>query len=196
MKHSRSDYDRIQDPQGLIPEDEPVLLLRAQDSLACQAASMYASLCSQHQHPRHVNPLLAHVGKMFAWPVKKIPDVKVFDMPKVEDSAKSAIELHVTLYAFPESNGKRNWTAMFKRVEPWGGLIGNCGGITIARGEYWNRVAYEAERARFLLGLRKTEPEIMHYGKDVMTPEEWQPKDPESAFHGAPSKTFPFEERG
>lgn len=31
MKHAREDYARIQDPAGLIPEDEPVFLLRAQD---------------------------------------------------------------------------------------------------------------------------------------------------------------------
>lgn len=31
MKHARPDYDRIQDPAGLIPADEPVFLLRAQD---------------------------------------------------------------------------------------------------------------------------------------------------------------------
>ncbi|MGV3515603.1 hypothetical protein [Luteitalea sp.] len=34
MKHARKDYDRIQDPAGLIPDDEPVFLLRAQDVLA------------------------------------------------------------------------------------------------------------------------------------------------------------------
>ena len=34
MKHPRKDYDRIQDPAGLIGEDEPVFLLRAKDVLA------------------------------------------------------------------------------------------------------------------------------------------------------------------
>ena len=34
MKHARKDYDAIQDPRGLIPEDEPVFLLRAQDVCA------------------------------------------------------------------------------------------------------------------------------------------------------------------
>lgn len=49
MKHAREDYDRIQDPLGLIPEDEPVFLLRAQDRLACQAVAYYAYLCSLYQ---------------------------------------------------------------------------------------------------------------------------------------------------
>lgn len=34
MKHAREDYNRIQDPAGLIPEDEPVFLLRGQDRFA------------------------------------------------------------------------------------------------------------------------------------------------------------------
>ena len=34
MKHAREDYNRIQDPAGLIGEDEPVFLLRAKDRTA------------------------------------------------------------------------------------------------------------------------------------------------------------------
>jgi hypothetical protein len=90
--------------------------------------------------------------------------------------------LTVRLTSFPESNGKRNWTAMFKRVEKFGGLIGNCGGITIARGENWNRVAYHAEEARFLLGERCTEPDILAYVEDVKTPEEWSGQDADGVF--------------
>lgn len=37
MKHARPDYNRIQDPAGIIPEDEPVLLLRGQDLAAPEA---------------------------------------------------------------------------------------------------------------------------------------------------------------
>lgn len=81
--------------------------------------------------------------------------------------------LTVRLTSFPESNGKRNWTALLMRVEEWDGLIGNCGGIAIDQGEYWNRVAYEAERAKLLIGERDTEPNILDYGDDIRTPEEW-----------------------
>lgn len=81
--------------------------------------------------------------------------------------------LTVRVQSFPESNGKRNWTALLVRVDAWGGLVGNCGGITIDRGECWNRVAYEAERAKLLIGERDTEPDIMDYGDDIHTPEEW-----------------------
>jgi len=34
MKHAREDYNRIQDPENKIPEDEPVFILRGQDWLA------------------------------------------------------------------------------------------------------------------------------------------------------------------
>ena len=83
-------------------------------------------------------------------------------------------KLSVKVHSFPESNGRRNWTALLTREEQWDGLQGNCGGITIERGECWNRVAYEAERTRYLLGLRDTEPFILDYGDDITTPEEWK----------------------
>ena len=41
MKHARDDYNRIQDPAGLIPADEPVFLLRGQDKLAIKAMEAY-----------------------------------------------------------------------------------------------------------------------------------------------------------
>ena len=78
---------------------------------------------------------------------------------------------------------------MFVRTQPWHGLVGNAGGITIDRGEHWNRVAYHAERARFLLGERTTEPSIMAYGKDIKTPAEWEGGDPETAFHNHKAST-------
>lgn len=34
MIHAREDYNRIQDPENKIPEDEPVFLLRGQDPIA------------------------------------------------------------------------------------------------------------------------------------------------------------------
>lgn len=83
-------------------------------------------------------------------------------------------KLKVEVVSFPESNGKRNWTALLLREERWDGLVGSCGGITIEWGEYWNRVAYEAERTKFLLGLRETEPWILDYGDDIKTPEDWK----------------------
>lgn len=42
MKHARKDYNRIQDPEGLIPENEPVFLLRGKDVLAPGILREYA----------------------------------------------------------------------------------------------------------------------------------------------------------
>lgn len=44
MKHARSDYDPIQDPRNLIPVDEPVFLLRAQDVIAPGLVSIWADI--------------------------------------------------------------------------------------------------------------------------------------------------------
>lgn len=42
MKHARADYDeRIQDSAGLIPDDEPVLLIRGQDICAVAAVDAW-----------------------------------------------------------------------------------------------------------------------------------------------------------
>lgn len=42
MKHARKDYDRIQDPEGKIPENEPVFLIRGQDLAAPETLRAYA----------------------------------------------------------------------------------------------------------------------------------------------------------
>lgn len=42
MKHAREDYNRIQDPAGLIPDDEPVFLIRGQDAVAPAVIRMWA----------------------------------------------------------------------------------------------------------------------------------------------------------
>lgn len=102
-----------------------------------------------------------------------------------EAQSKCHPELFVTIKSYPESNGKRNWTAAIERVERVKNmLIGTAGGVCVqgGRGELWNRVAYAAEHARVLLGLRKSEPDILEYGDDVKTPEEWKGFDLESGF--------------
>lgn len=44
MIHAREDYNRIQDPSGLIPDDEPVFLLRAQDATAPAVVRTWADM--------------------------------------------------------------------------------------------------------------------------------------------------------
>jgi hypothetical protein len=44
MKHARADYDdRFQDAAGIVPADEPVLLIRGQDRAAVKAAVAWAN---------------------------------------------------------------------------------------------------------------------------------------------------------
>lgn len=44
MKHARDDYNRIQDPAGMIPDDEPVFLIRAKDINGPEAVEAWALL--------------------------------------------------------------------------------------------------------------------------------------------------------
>lgn len=74
MKHAREDYDRIQDPAGKIPANEPVFLLRGQDPYAAAAVRAYAVTLAP------LNPEMAAMAwqqaeRMDRWTPKKQPDV-------------------------------------------------------------------------------------------------------------------------
>lgn len=71
------------------------------------------------------------------------------------------VALTVWYGAMPESNGKSNWTAILYRR---GGDIAD--GITIARSEYPDRVRYEADRMKYLIGESANEPFILDYDAD------------------------------
>jgi hypothetical protein len=76
MKHARPDYDRIQDPAGLIPEDEPVFLLRGQDRYAASVLEMYAVAVEANQgNSELVRLTRQQAKKMKAWPKHKEPDL-------------------------------------------------------------------------------------------------------------------------
>lgn len=59
----------------------------------------------------------------------------------------------------PESNGKSNFTAILHK----GDLVE---GHTIARSEYPDRVRYEADRVRYLIGDLSEYPDILNYDAD------------------------------
>lgn len=55
MNHGRPDYNRrIQDSEGLIPNEEPVFLIRAKDKAGPGAARAYAEICKALGAPEHV----------------------------------------------------------------------------------------------------------------------------------------------
>lgn len=80
MKHARADYDRIQDPAGLIGEDEPVFLIRAQDSLAPYVVQVWASLARVNGNDADIIAAAeGHVQLMKEWQRKH--GVKMADLP-------------------------------------------------------------------------------------------------------------------
>lgn len=79
MKHARADYNRIQDPEHKIPEDEPVFLLRGQDKAAPETVRFWASQALKHNaHPRIIALAMMQAEKMEKWQkehVGKTPDL-------------------------------------------------------------------------------------------------------------------------
>lgn len=80
MKHARDDYNRIQDPENKIPENEPVFLLRGQDVCAIPALEAWVNEAKkQAVEPRMVSAALAQLEKMRDWQLEH--KVQVPDMP-------------------------------------------------------------------------------------------------------------------
>lgn len=77
-----------------------------------------------------------------------------------EESADAKVpNLAVWYGSMPESNGKSNWTAILHNGDI-------ASGITLDRSEYPDRVRYEADRARWLIGELADEPFILDYDAD------------------------------
>jgi len=76
MKHARADYDRIQDPDGKIPADEPVFLIRGQDRVAASTVLVWAMLNeAAGGDPRATKLARRQAQRMAAWPHKKLADL-------------------------------------------------------------------------------------------------------------------------
>jgi hypothetical protein len=76
MLHARADYNRIQDPAGLIPDNEPVFLIRGQDKSGAAVVRIWAD----HNDvvggdPEASRIARAHADLMDAWPKKKAADL-------------------------------------------------------------------------------------------------------------------------
>ncbi len=83
MRHARSDYDRFQDPAHLIPEDEPVFLLRGQDILAPALLLRWAAeLRLAGGDPKMATIVEEHAQCMIEWQKRhqKIPDLPKNDI--------------------------------------------------------------------------------------------------------------------
>lgn len=70
MLHDRKDYNRrIQDSENIIPEDEPVFLLRAQDVNALQTLQEYTLMIAKfpNHDPLFLKSLERQVGRFINW---------------------------------------------------------------------------------------------------------------------------------
>lgn len=76
MRHSRVDYNRIQDPAGLIPDEEPVFLLRAQDTSAADVVELWATINEERGgDPEASRDARRHAALMREWPIRKPADM-------------------------------------------------------------------------------------------------------------------------
>lgn len=80
MRHARPDYNRIQDPENKIPEDEPVFLLRAQDQTAAAVVRDWVRRNKQiaGHDPEAIALAEQQAIRMDQWPTKKTADVPAF----------------------------------------------------------------------------------------------------------------------
>ena len=94
MKHARADYARFQDPAGLIPEDEPVFLLRGQDVAAPATLRFWADHAIRLGADMGI-AILAHTqaNYMEQWQrtrTSKIPDVVEPEAAEAREATKAA----------------------------------------------------------------------------------------------------------
>lgn len=86
--------------------------------------------------------------------------------PAPASEAVADEKLTVWFGSMPESNGKENWTAILYRKS--GSLLGGIeDGFTLARSEYHDRVRYEADCVRHLIGELPERPGILAYDADM-----------------------------
>ena len=82
MRHARSDYNRIQDPENKIPADEPVFLIRGQDRAAVATIKAYAIFAEREgADPDFVSMVRLWADTMAHWQEAKGLRVKVPDLP-------------------------------------------------------------------------------------------------------------------
>lgn len=80
MRHARSDYDSVQDMSGRIPDDEPVFLLRATDSLAPSVIFHWCRLAEANKcDPEMIEAARAQALRMAGY---KPGETNLPDMPK------------------------------------------------------------------------------------------------------------------
>lgn len=79
MLHAREDYNRIQDPAGLIPEKEPVFLIRGKDKAAEAAIAAWIKEARFYGADENIlalaNAQIARIRQWQATVESQVPDV-------------------------------------------------------------------------------------------------------------------------
>lgn len=96
MKFSREDYEsRIVDNEGLIPDEEPVFLLRGQDKFAPFVLFYYAALVSE-SNPEMSKLCYMQAANMISWQYKngnKVPDLDYQRQPAKKDTLSATVNV-------------------------------------------------------------------------------------------------------
>lgn len=114
MKHAREDYDRIQDPAGKIPADEPVFLIRGQDLAAPEALRQYA--IEAHRKGASIDIVIATLDQaraMEKWQRERAR--KTPDLPVLQDGSKAA-ELAETKGSTPDEGVLQDVTQIANKL--------------------------------------------------------------------------------
>jgi hypothetical protein len=83
MLHARRDYDRIQDPENKIGEDEPVFLVRAKDwAFVPTLLGWIKAHLDAGGDIEMAKALMEHIDKAKKWRGLHNREVKVADAPK------------------------------------------------------------------------------------------------------------------
>lgn len=87
MKHARQDYNRIQDPTGKIPANEPVFLLRGQDICATFAIQAWAEEAEKRgADPEIIRKARTWAAEMITYQANvksKLPDCPKYEVPGI-----------------------------------------------------------------------------------------------------------------
>ena len=77
-------YGKVTTEHGDIPDDEPVIVFRAQDALSTEILHGYLALCAEKgSPPRHLSLVAAALSRFLAWQGEHAQQVK---MPDSESS--------------------------------------------------------------------------------------------------------------
>jgi hypothetical protein len=95
MKYGRIDYDGT-DPKTVIPEDEPVFLLRGQDKSAPETLRFYARTHKANEGNKDViESVLKQADEMEAWQAtnkRKLADLPVVKPAQSEKTVAPSVE--------------------------------------------------------------------------------------------------------